>query len=229
MQPKFWRERWESGNIGFHQAAPNPLLDHAWQKLSLPRTARVFVPLCGKSLDLHWLRAQGHEILGIELSPIATRAFFVEADLECEARKSDRFEHFVGAGFELLCGDFFDLSAKDLASVEACYDRASLIALPPELRRRYADKMAEILRPGAKTLLLTLEYDQSKMNGPPHSVPPSEIQSLFGSAFDLERLDSRGPEPPTPRFQERGLDLWTEHVFVMTRRDTAPSEAETEL
>ena len=87
--------------------------------------------------------------------------------------------------------------------------------------------MAEILRPGTKTLLLTLEYDQSKMSGPPHSVPPDEVESLFGRTFELEPLETRGPEKPTPRFQERGLDLWTEHVFVLTRREVDSSETGT--
>ena len=225
MQPKFWRDRWESGQIGFHQAEPNPLLDHYWPALAIPQGARVFVPLCGKSLDMHWLREQGHEVLGVELSPIATREFFEEAGLEYEVEKHGGFERFAGGGYELLSGDFFDLSAEDFRRVEAGYDRASLIALPPELRRRYAEKMAELLQPGTRTLLLTLEYDQSKMNGPPHSVPPDEVESLFGRDFDLDRLETRGPEKPTPKFQERGLDVWTEHVFVLTRRGSTSAGA----
>jgi len=222
MKAKFWHERWESGQLGFHQAEVNAQLAKYWERLALPKDAPVFVPLCGKSLDMSWLRDRGHPVVGIELSPIALQDYFDAAAISYsrEAANDDAFERFTAPGYDLYCGDFFHLEAAHLAAVRGVYDRAALIALPPEMRARYAARMIEILPVEASILLSTIEYDQDKMNGPPHSVPPAEVESLFGDAFESESLIESEPAAPPPPFQARGLDLWQEHLFVLSRSDS---------
>ena len=39
----------------------------------------MFVPLCGKSLDLRHLASLGHEVVGVELSPIAVRRSSIDS------------------------------------------------------------------------------------------------------------------------------------------------------
>ena len=221
MKAHFWHERWETGQLGFHQAEINALLLQHWPRLAVPNGAPVFVPLCGKSLDMHWLREQGHPVVGIELSSIAIRDFFEEAGIAAQTHSHGALRRSSGSGYELFCGDFFDLARRDLAQVRACYDRASLIALPPEIRVRYAEMLIELLPEEAAILLITLEYDQAKMTGPPHSVAPSEVEALFGADYAIELLESRGPVPASPRFIERGLDVSTEHVLLLTRTSVA--------
>jgi len=218
LKESFWHDRWESGQLGFHQEKINSLLPKYWPRLGLSCDETVFVPLCGKSLDMTWLREQGHPVIGIELSPIAIKDFFDAASLPCLEDGHGPLRRFSGAGYELYCGDFFDLEAADLEDVRAVYDRASLIALPPDLRARYAEKLISALPAEAKIFLITIEYDQSKMNGPPHSVPPAEVETLFGDAFEIEDLETSPPSDPGPRFKERGLDVWQEHVKLLTRR-----------
>jgi thiopurine S-methyltransferase len=131
MEEEFWLERWDRGQIGFHQREVNPDLRRSWPDLGLAPGDPVFVPLCGKSRDMGWLRSQGHPVLGVELSPRAVSDFFSESGLEPEWRRHRKLRVAEAGGVRIHQGDFFDLTAEDLAGVGAVYDRAALIALPP--------------------------------------------------------------------------------------------------
>ena len=219
MKAEFWQERWEANQLGFHQNEVNDLLKRHWKALNVPAEKTAFVPLCGKSLDMRWLREQGHPVLGVELSSIACRDFFAEAGTPASLGTTGQFESYAAEGYKLYCGDFFDLTRKDLPEVGGVFDRGSLVALPPELRRRYATHMAEILPDGAQILLLTVDYDQSEMKGPPHSVPYDEVASLFEKSFTLDRLDQKGPSDPPPPFKARGLSSISESICRLERRN----------
>ncbi|MGH1430225.1 MAG: thiopurine S-methyltransferase [Neptuniibacter sp.] len=194
MKHDFWHQRWSEGRIGFHQADFNPYLKKYWQLLSLAADDRVFVPLCGKSKDMLWLREQGHEVLGVELNASACEAFFAENGAEPECNQKSGFVVRSVDGVELMCGDFFSLNTEDLRYVGAVYDRAALIALPQEMRTQYAEHLTQILPKGVQILLITLEYDGE--GGPPFSVQGSEVERLFGAAFEIECLERSQPDDP---------------------------------
>jgi thiopurine S-methyltransferase len=214
MQPDFWHERWQNNQIGFHQGTVNPYLQAFWPVLQ--GEGKVFVPLCGKSRDMLWLRAQGHEFVGIELSPAAVQALFEENGLPVEISSNDRFSVFESDGIRIYCGDFFDMAASDLAGVTAVYDRASLIALPPEMRAAYADRMHGLLSPGTKTLLIAFEYPQHEMAGPPFSVHEQEVRKLYGEHCAIEVLHVVDILDQEPRFKEKGLTSLQEKVYALT-------------
>ncbi|MEA2773553.1 MAG: thiopurine S-methyltransferase, partial [Acetobacteraceae bacterium] len=86
MQPEFWRDRWFRGQIGFHQPAVERYLEEHWADLDTVKGSCVFVPLCGKSLDLLWLRDIGHGVIGVELSDIAVQAFCMENGIPARRR-----------------------------------------------------------------------------------------------------------------------------------------------
>jgi len=219
VKAEFWHERWEANQLGFHQKEVNDLLKRHWQSLDVAANKTAFVPLCGKSLDMRWLREQGHLVLGVELSPIACRDFFAEAGTLASQATTGPFKSYAAEGYKLYCGDFFDLKWKDLAEVGGVFDRGSLVALPPELRRRYAEHMANVLPDGAQVLLLTVDYNQSEMKGPPHSVPEDEVASLFEKSFTLDLLDQKGPSDPPPPFKARGLSSISESIWRLERRN----------
>ena len=218
MHPQFWHERWQQGQIGFHQPDYHPALLATWPTLGLAADARVFVPLCGRSLDMAWLAARGHTVVGIELSPIAVEGFFAHERLEPIRDSVGGLERWRAGRYELLCGDFFDLGPEALGEVTGWYDRAALVALPPDMRRRYVERLGELLPSGARGLLLTHDYDQAEMAGPPFSVPPVEVEGLYGAAFDVEPLTRHDSLPDNPRFRERGLSAFFESSFRLRRR-----------
>ncbi len=194
MQPEFWHQRWQEGQIGFHQAAPTPLLLKHWPQLGIRNDARVLVPLAGKSNDLAWLASQGHHVLGVELSALAITQFFSEHGLQPERTSSRYGTHYRAGNIELIHGDAFGLDAELLHDCTAVYDRAALIALPPTMRQRYARELYAALSTGCRGLVITLEYAQAQRDGPPFSVPETEVHALFEREWSLT-LRERRPIP----------------------------------
>jgi thiopurine S-methyltransferase len=223
MRKDFWLERWERGETGFHQDEINPYLRQHWQELHLAGDSVVFVPLCGKSRDMLWLREHGHQVLGVELSAIAAQAFFKENGYTSQQVsqtqvKGGKFDRYESDGIRILCGDFFDLDKDDLANVTAVYDRASLIALPPEMRERYARHLASILPPETQIMLITIDYPQAEMQGPPFAVSSGEVESLYREYAEVRLLAELDVLAQNPRFQQRGLSRLRENIYLLTLR-----------
>jgi thiopurine S-methyltransferase len=214
MQPEFWLERWQQNQIGFHQGRVNPYLQQFWPQLGMKPFTRVFVPLCGKSSDMLWLRAQGHEVIGVELSELAIRAFFEENGVALEVRSEDGFLVFEGDGIRLYCGDFFRLQPRHVEGVNAVFDRAALIALPPEMRPAYVAHLHALLVPGTEMLLVSFEYPQTQMQGPPFSVEEGEVRALY-HADSIRLLHSADILDQEPRFRERGVTRLQEKVYAL--------------
>lgn len=188
MDASFWRQRWERNQIGFHQGQPNPHLVQFFSALSVPEGGRVFVPLCGKSLDLHWLRGNGYRVAGAELSEIAVRQLFEELALEPAITAPGKIRRFSAEGIDIFVGDIFDLSRAELGAVDAVYDRAALVALPEAMRARYTAHLMD-LSARAPQLLICFEYDQSRGDGPPFSISDEEVQRHYQDDYDLAQLD----------------------------------------
>ncbi len=216
MEKDFWLERWDRGEIGFHQGEINPHLLRHWRKLPPGSGSTVFVPLCGKSRDMLWLREQGHAVLGVELSPLAVQAFFEENGYAPKSLSTAKFAHCAADNIHILCGDFFDLTRDDLKGVTEVYDRASLVALPPEMRARYVAHLLDILPPATKILLIAFDYQQSEMPGPPFAVSRAEVESLYGGRAHVRLLAHHDTLAENPRFRQRGLSRLEETVFLVT-------------
>lgn len=218
MKKDFWLERWEREEIGFHQNEVNPHLCEFWPDLNLARGSMVFVPLCGKSRDMLWLREQRHQVMGVELSAIAVQAFFKENGYTPHHVSSGKFDCCEADGIRILCGDFFDLTRDDVANVSAVYDRASLIALPPEMRVSYVRHLVSLLPHATQILLITVEYSQTEMQGPPFSVSSGEVEALYREYAEVRLLAELDVLAQNPRFQQRGLSRLQENIFLLTLR-----------
>jgi thiopurine S-methyltransferase len=220
MDPEFWHERWARDEIGFHQHDFNAHMQAFTDRLGLSPGDHIFVPLCGKSLDLLWLLQRGYRVSGVEISRRAIQDFLVENRIEARVAEIPGGELFQAKGLALFCADFFTCDFPGMPAIDAVYDRAALVALPPHMRKPYVERMLALVKPGIRTLLVTLEYPQHQMHGPPFAVPLGEVDALYGDTCLVERLHSEDCLEREPRFRKKGLTQLTEHVLLLERKNT---------
>ncbi|MFK7997537.1 MAG: thiopurine S-methyltransferase [Granulosicoccus sp.] len=227
MDAQYWHQKWAEEKIGFHQDVINKRLISYWSQLSPSTQAAdkrncVFVPLCGKSLDMLWLHEQGHHVLGVELSEKAAQAFFNDNHLDVEPRTDGQFTIYSGVGhadgITIMVGDFFALTPEQCKFCVAFYDRAAMIAMAPDMRKRYAHQLAALMPVDSMGLLLTISYDQKLMQGPPFSVTDENVQELLDNTFNINELARyTGPER-LGNLKERGLETLDERVYLLQRK-----------
>lgn len=219
MEASFWHERWDKGEIGFHRSDYHPFLTAHFPGLQLPQGATILVPLCGKTLDMRWLVEQGYQVIGSELSEDAGRAFFDEQGWDYNREDLGPFVALRGREkpVTLLIGDFFALTAEHIGAIDGFYDRAATIALPADMRQRYIEHLLSLLPDSAKGLIITIEDAPGEhFDGPPFSVPASEVLEHFGRGGPVDPVAERTTEIRDPRhpletaFRYRGRGVSTE-------------------
>jgi len=181
-----WLQCWRDQREDFHQRTANSLLVRFWPALQLPSASRVFVPLCGKSLDMLWLAQQGHHVIGVELSPVAVRAFFEENSLHVKKRRCGDFTLWQSGRISILCGDYFSLRASDIGAIGSIYDRAALTALPADIRQRYIAHQCKIVMPVSTIFLLTIEDAESGDTQEQSFGVDREITALYADTHAIE-------------------------------------------
>jgi thiopurine S-methyltransferase len=187
MDSDFWHERWRSKEIGFHESQPNALFVQHFGRLFLDKGDRLFLPLCGKTRDIGWSLARGLRVCGVELSPDAVEQLFEELGLKPAIKDHENLQQFSAENLDIFVGDIFALTADLLGPVDASYDRAALVALPKDMRRRYAVQLRTITH-SAQQLLICFEYDQRLMDGPPFSITQDEVRALYGDHYRISQL-----------------------------------------
>ena len=216
MEPEFWLSKWQEGQTGFHLDRVNPLLQKYLPVLDLSASGHVLLPLCGKSVDLQYLHALGHSVTGIELSPLAIQSFWETSGMTPElAMDQTGTRRWTSGTLVLLEGDIFQITPETVGIVDAVYDRAALIAMPPHLRPAYVQKL-KILANGAPILLITLSYPEDEMQGPPFSVREDEIMTLFAPEYQAELLETSEVIDHNEGLRRRGLTQLRETVWLLT-------------
>jgi len=205
VQPDHWHQCWRENRIGFHQLHTSPMLEAHWNAVTAATRGRVFVPLCGKSLDMRWLAQRGHQVLGVELSQLAVTAFFDELGLIPTVHTSRYGKHHISGPYELIVGDAFALDEQALANCAAVFDRAAVIALPPEMRSRYLNELYSRLARNCGVLMITLEYPQAEKSGPPFSVTEQEVRASLEPAWQVDLLERRDILASEPSFAADGV------------------------
>ena len=189
MNPEFWHEVWAANQIGFHQSQFNPLMVAHFNTLPVTKGSRVFVPLCGKTLDIAWLLAQGYRVAGAELSETAIQQLFVELGVEPAITERGQLKHYSATDIDIFVGDIFHLTGETLGSIDAVYDRAALVALPESMRVQYTRHLVDITD-SAPQFLITFEYDQRVMDGPPFSIRAAEVSRHYQDHYNISVVAS---------------------------------------
>lgn len=187
MEKQFWFEKWAKRQIGFHEPAPNGLLVEHFDALGLDPGQRVFLPLCGKTLDIGWLLAKGHPVVGAELSQMAVEELFDELKVTPQVAEAGALKRFSAPDLDVFVGDFFELEPEHLGQVHAVYDRAAYVAMSPQMRADYAAQLRRVA-PQVPQLLITFEYDQNLMEGPPFAVHQPDIHEKYSGHFRIQGL-----------------------------------------
>lgn len=218
MEPSFWHDKWHQQQIGFHQQDINPFLVKYWQKLALPADAKVFVPLCGKSLDMCFLAEQGHQVIGCELNELAVQQFFSDNQLEVTKTAVGEHQHYQTEQISLYQGDIFTLPNALTQDVTAFYDRAALIAWPESMRAQYAKQLASLLPRGSLGLLVTLDYPQETLSGPPFAVSPTWVETYLSGDFEIQGVDCQDVLADNPRFIKKEVPWLNEAAYLLKRK-----------
>ena len=212
MQQSFWADRWRDGQTAFHLPQVNRrLIDHA--HLLPPPPARVLVPLCGKSHDLAWLAERGHPVVGVEFVEQAVRAFFAERGVEAQAGRLGAHATLASGGITLLVGDFFAVDPAVVGRFPAAWDRAALIAVPPEQQRAYVAHLRSLVTDDGRVLLVSFDHDLP--TGPPFPISGAAVVSLCEGLFRAELLADDDILDQEPRFRERGATRIHELAFLL--------------
>ncbi|MBU6952149.1 thiopurine S-methyltransferase [Hahella sp. HN01] len=207
MDANFWHERWAENNTPFHQSEANPLLVAHFDRLDLDEGSRVFVPLCGKTLDIAWLLSKGHPVVGCELSEMAIEQLFEELGVTPAISEIAAGKRYSVENLDIIVGDFFELTAEALGHVDAIYDRAALVALPKPMRDRYAKHLMALTN-NAPQLMLCYQYDQTQMEGPPFSISAQEVKHHYAENYALTALATVGVEGGLRELTEVTETVW---------------------
>jgi thiopurine S-methyltransferase len=216
MELSYWQSRWDKGNIGFHMQDGYPALQRHWPKYDISKQATVLVPLCGKSIDMDIISRRVKRVVGVEVSDKAIEEFFSERRFAPVISSYSGFKIFKAANIEIWQGDFFKLPVHRVTDIDLIYDKASLVALPPPMRKKYAEKVLSLSGDATKYLLHHFIYNSQEMQGPPFSVSETEIKDHFSSRFTVTTLEDQNLDVNNfPKFKLRGLSTKFRERFLL--------------
>jgi len=218
MEHTFWHNKWEINQVGFHLDYVHPLLKRNLELFQvngvLKNPGKIFIPLCGKTLDIEFLLSQGCDVIAVELSEIAVKDVFSQLELSPTICAWQEGKIYQSEKLTIFAGDYFSLTQKDLGQISLVYDRAALIALPEKMRLEYAQHMAKITL-YAPQLLITLDYDQSIAGGPPFAVSSEEVEALYGGTYPIQLLEEADIIEEEPRFKAKGLTSFYQRAYKL--------------
>ncbi|XP_052776657.1 probable thiopurine S-methyltransferase [Mya arenaria] len=230
MSVNDWDYRWSLGQTKFHMPKVHPMLQKHMDRLTQGNNkASVFVPLCGKTLDMKWLLDEGYEVIGNGFADSACRRFFEEHNIPYTSTpltgtEGVLYEAKDGTPIKLYRCDCFHLSSNLCGRFDCIWDRAGFVALPVKDRIRYARVMVELLKKDGRYLLDCFLVDNSVFGGPPFNCDQNDVEIAFGKLCKVEKLDTNdaftkwqeawGKES----FIEWGIDSFIEDVYLLEKK-----------
>jgi thiopurine S-methyltransferase len=214
MHADFWHEKWEKGEIAFHNKHVHPMLVAHFPLLGLQAGKRILLPLCGKTVDIDWLLLHGLQVVGIELSELAVKALFARLKLSPDVTQLAGFRLYQAPNLHVFVGDFFAITSDLLGKVDAVYDRAALVALPASIGEKYAAHLVKICQ-GAPQLLITFDYQQSQLAGPPFAVSKIMLDDYYAEHYAMSFVVSAEVAGGL-----KGKVAATENVWLLNQHDS---------
>ncbi len=224
MEASFWHNSWELGGFhtSFHRKDIHP---YVLQYMSPDKIEgkNILVPLCGKTIDLLYLAQYANKVIGVELVEEAIHQFFYENNLQV-TRPDDTT--YISGNITIYCRDFMALTPEETGPVDWILDRASLVALPGDMRMAYIQTIERLSSVGTQQLVITLEYFPL-LESAPFSITPDELMKYYGRRHIIRHVESPGLSNHG-MVRRWKLDFLIEHGFLLTKyTDVTVSETST--
>lgn len=218
MDYEFWNKCWQRPSQPFHVDGEHPFLKWCYADI-FSAEQKILIPLSGKSLDAIALAERKFHTVSIEFNPLAVHQFFNDNNLsplitsfDSDANPNDSKFLYQVEHIDIWLADFFNVNSNDTGLLSQVWDRAALVALPDEMRKKYISHLKTLLKPKAIILTALMDYDDSEMSGPPFKITEQELKSLYHDA-QVELLDSIDIRASHPRWEELKLSYLHENLY----------------
>lgn len=171
LNKEYWENRylsqdsvWDVGKI------TTPLKEYIDQLES--KTLKILIPGVGNGYELDYLISQGFtnvHVIDLADTPLANIK-----------KRNPEFPDN-----HLIQGDFFQLND----TFDLILEQTFFCALNPELRKDYATKMYELLKPEGKIFGLLFDFPLTS-EGPPFGGSKEEYLDLFSEKFNIKTLET---------------------------------------
>lgn len=227
-KPKFndvdldgWQKRWSERKIGFHQEEAHVFLEKYVDRiLNKKEKASVFMPLCGKSVDIKWLSDRGHCVVGVECSSMALEEFFQEQNVEYTIEPAEQVNGSIykskDGKIKIYCCDFFAFSKDNEGQFDSIWDRAAMVAINRSDRKKYTDLLKTLMKPDGRLALVTLEFDDTIHAGPPHNFPEDKVRDLYEDTCSVETVETL--DGLKERHKDWGLTSMDEKFYLIMKK-----------
>ncbi|MCB0272149.1 MAG: hypothetical protein KDD46_03965 [Bdellovibrionales bacterium] len=212
----YWKKRWLSGDIGWHQNEVHPLLVKYYDAYSLRNENHFFFPLCGKTLDVDWILQKGHQVTCVEISEIAIEEIAKRLHIHWQMRTENNFTVYQHDKLTIYKGDYFDCVNLDIPPIDVVFDRGAFVAIDPKKREKYAN-IYKKLHP-KKMFLVLYRYDLNASTSPPFAFEEGEIEKLLTSDFDIDKLEENEMLSQAPNMQNRQIYSFYQEVFYASKK-----------
>lgn len=211
QEDKFWHQAWEDGRTRFHLSEYNTNLVKFFPSYSFKQKNSCLVPLCGKTLDMHFLADHFENVVGVDIVKMPLEQFF--SDHQINSHEEPKNKSINGRNITLYERDFLNDNLAELKQFDFIYDRASLVAIEPKLRPKYVQQIKNFFHQDTILHLATFEREIHG-GGPPYDLTPDEVREYFND-FNIEMLidESRDFED-----REGNLHKTFQKVFKIKKR-----------
>ena len=167
----YWSNRYLNNDAGWDTGSITTPLKAYFDQLT-DKHISVFIPGCGNSYEAEYLLQNGFtDITLIDISSVL-----------CE-NLQQRLAEYGTKGLRIVCGDFFEHKGQYDLIVEQTF----FCALDPSLRKDYAEKMPQLLKPGGK--IVGVMFHKQFENNPPFGGSDEEYRKLFAPFLTIEKME----------------------------------------
>ncbi len=165
MSKQFWESRWQSKQIGWDLGKVSPPLKAYFDQLE-DKNLKILIPGCGNAYEAEYLHKNAFSnVFIVEISEKAIKSFMT------------RYPEFPKS--QIIQEDFFALQG----TYDLIVEQTFFCAINPKLRRKYVQKMNDLLSSGGK--LIGVLFNREFEGGPPFGGSSNDYKALFSDYFNI--------------------------------------------